>query len=356
MFYLLSILIFAASLTTHAGDLDTYYELELEINRLHSQFNKNQEEVAKKNNLFYRMLKAEETQAQITKLQKENQEIIKKLGPLKEELQSLENKLVVKSITGELKELTEVKDKNLCIDNELHYFSNDREFEGWNLKYGSKERRISYYANKSTYIKSCLENRPEDSIIEVDYKSQSLCNESSDIFKYVGTKTKYKTYIKEGLVNIDVSLYLTFDGNEKDKEESMALVRKSMPCVKDFYARHGLKLNVDLKEETGIMDRFKCDHTITISKEHKRPTATEWATHKFANVANINDQKRCKLYIHELAHNLGLADAYKDRKCPDRKIILDDKNIMGDGPSGYSPYQAELNGTQLRTILSPLCD
>ncbi|MFG1492018.1 hypothetical protein [Halobacteriovorax sp. ZH4_bin.1] len=356
MFYLFNLLIFAISIPTFASDLDTYYELELEINRLHSQFNKNQEEVAKKNNLYNRMLKSEETAAQIARLQKENKEIIKKLGPMKEDFQSLENKLIVKSITGELNELTEVKDKYLCLNNELHYFSNDREFEGWNLKYGSSERRISYYANKSTYIKSCLENRSAEVFVEVDYKSQSLCNKESNLFKYVGTKTKYKTYIKEGLVNIDVSLYLKFDGNEKDKEESMALVRNSMPCVKDFYARHGLKLNVDLKEETGIVDRFKCDHTIMISKEHKRPTAKEWATHKFANVANINDQKRCKLYIHELAHNLGLADAYKDRLCPDRKIILDDKNIMGDGPSGYSPYQAELNGSQIRTILSPLCD
>ncbi|MFG1499405.1 hypothetical protein ABMA70_04290 [Halobacteriovorax sp. XZX-3] len=356
MFYFISLLIFAISLPTHAGDLDTYYELELEINRLHSQFNKNQEEVSKKNTLYHRMLKPQETAAEIARLQKENKDIIERLRPLKEEFQALESKLVVRSVTGELKNINAVKDKNLCLNSELLYFSTDREFEGWNLKYGSSERRISYYANKSTYIKSCLENRPEDSVVEVDYKSQSLCDKNSDLFKYVGTKTKYKTYIKEGLVNVDVSLYLKFDGNEKDKEESMALVRNSMPCVKDFYARHGLKLNVDLKEETGIMDRFKCDHTVTISKEHKRPTAKEWATHKFANVANINDQKRCKLYIHELAHNLGLADAYKDRRCPDRKIILDDKNIMGDGPSGYSPYQAELNGSQLRTILSPLCD
>ena len=87
-----------------------------------------------------------------------------------------------------------------------------------------------------------------------------------------------------------------------------------------------IKLNLTIKEDTGLSDWWGCDHSINLHDKYDRATDTNWVTHEMGkpNLAPLIGV----LYLHEIGHRLGLPDTYIDPDCPDREPIMPRDDVM----------------------------
>lgn len=284
------------------------------------------------------------------------------------------NKLIVKE--GELKKLRKKLDlisldyqiSNIDQINNMsgRYFSNidcypsasglkfNEEFDQWLEQADEEKKKVAFHAEQNPYIKQCLKDVAEGTVKEDNSSWSAICKKVDwwpDTYQR-GTKS-HRVKKKNGRIVLETSLYFTFKGEEEDREESFKKLQSAKSCMKQFYAKQGIDLEITFYEESGFKDWYSCDHTANLHKTTDRANSDNWSSHGASN-PNMNDSNRCALYVHELNHKLGLGDTYVDPDCPDRDPINPTDDIMNAG-SHSRIEDKRLYPDALKKILGVLC-
>ena len=182
----------------------------------------------------------------------------------------------------------------------------------------SLNEKVDDYASQNNYITSCIDRIPEGE--EIHYSklfNTVVCRKIPFFFDNKrGTYAKYTIQKKEGRIVIKTSIYANYRGNFSNREKALEDIRATVPCMQDFYARHGIKLNLTIKGEGNPLDMIHSDHFINFYDSFYRPNSKNWAIYIGHGGKDIFTKKtRCRLFVHEFNHNLGLHDTYPDSDC-----------------------------------------
>lgn len=212
-------------------------------------------------------------------------------------------------------------------------------------------------ARASDYISRCMDRvqEGESLAIKSDCKSnRSVCNRKEGI--YPCSPVGYDLQKKDGLITIKTDLFFEFKGESEQREKSYQELEEVKTCMRSFFAGHGINLQVNFvtpKEGdsslTDLRNKLSCHHTVNLHHTYPRDTASNWAVQ---GKAERDVTTRCGVFIHELSHLLGLHDTYPEKKCPDRKIIRDDDDIMNNS---IRPFRSRFYSQDIEQMLSPLC-
>jgi hypothetical protein len=236
-------------------------------------------------------------------------------------------------------------------DGDFQFFENEGSYLDWDQHFGNEEAKLSFFSNRpGTYVNSCLRQIPEGSSTTVNSQLRQLCKKVSwgpDIIQ--GTNVNYQVAKKNGRIVISTSIAFNYQGDKENKEEAFKQVEDSIPCMQEFFARHGIQLELTIMEGT---PNHGCDHNINLHDHYARPNAGNWAIYGTAK-GTLSASSRCAVNVHELSHKLGLADTYPDPDCPSRDPIgpLDDVMHQSNPISA-----AKLYPEAIQQILGPLCD
>ena len=151
---------------------------------------------------------------------------------------------------------------------------------------------------------------------------------------------------------LETSFYLNYTGNKSRQKVAFAKVRQTIPCMQDFYARHGIKLSLTIKGDGQSDESDCCDHSINLHDQFDRVDSSNWAINQTVGTI-LTPETRCTLYLHEMNHRLGLDDTYSDPDCPDREKIMPGFDIMAAGfpyPDFHVLYPYAID-----ELLGPLC-
>ena len=207
----------------------------------------------------------------------------------------------------------------------------------------------SHPAKDGDYLQLCLNNLPEGKIKKISDKVSYTCN----IKKNIGGSSNRKYTLKKvnGQMVISTSIYFNYLGAAGQKADRFKKAQSAKKCMKDFFRRHGLVLDITFKGEKDSHNKHDCDHTVNLHDNMDREDAKNWATLSRGGRTLTSDE-RCGTYIHELLHNFGLPDTYPDPKhCPDRDTIHDRDSIM----ACFDCKNAKIYDEHLKMLLWPIC-
>lgn len=228
-----------------------------------------------------------------------------------------------------------------------HFFENNSTHQAWLKAEGEQNKKIAYYANKDPYIQGCLNTKQEGAKTKVSGLLVSLCKLPD---KQHTANKKYELKKVNGQIVISTSISFNYKGNAENRAEAFKRVQDAIPCIQEFFAHHGIKLELTIKSESGASS---CHHNVNLHDEFARSDSSNWTTHRDLGKVTTAGE-RCSVFIHELSHILGLPDAYPDPDCPDRQPISAENDIMrttniDSSNLTYFPHS-------IRTLLGPLCD
>ena len=360
---LITILILCTGIAYAQSDLDNYYTLEQEVAKLRAQFRDNQGLISEHNTTSNHFWSPSSTKKILDRLHKDQDRILKEMKPKVEEMRRLEQSLEVKAWTYRFATLEQVSttlgdvaSNNTCSAQVQQLFTSDKAFEAWNAQNGDLDRRVAYYAEKNGYISRCLERKRERDRVKVDENWFSLCKKVNGLpDKRYRSKKAYKLEVKNGQIILAAKLYFSFKGDETDKEKAFKRMRKARPCMENFFARHGIKLELTFQEESGWYDWWNCDHSLELRTDAlraKTANATRWFSHKLDG-NNLSDSQVCSLNMHEFSHLLGLPDLYSDPVCPDG--LTGPRDSLMNGAWG-DIETLKLYPNEIEQVLQPLCE
>ncbi|MDC1174496.1 hypothetical protein OAT67_03845 [Bacteriovoracaceae bacterium] len=350
--------ILLSGLTYAQGELDNYYALESEVAKLRAEFRDNQGLISEHNTTSNHFWSPSSTKKILDRLHKDQDRILKEMEPKVKEMKKLEQSLEVKAWDYRLGTLEQVSrvlgsvsSNNTCSAQGQQLFTSDKAFEAWNAQNGDLDQKVAYYAQKDGHINNCLNDKKNGDSGKKDYTSAHLCKKVGWwLDSKRGEPVKYKVHKKNGLINIDTSIYFDYKGDEKNRERSFKRLRKAMKCMKSFYAKHGIRLNLTVKEDSGLHDWWSCDHSINIWDEKMNPNSANWTTTTY-----LSDARVCRHFLHELGHRLGLPDSYPDPDCPDREPIKSRYDMMYSTGSGADVNESNIDGETISKLIRPLC-
>ena len=220
--------------------------------------------------------------------------------------------------------------------------------------------KVDHYAQKNEYIRNCLENKNEGDSVESDYDSKFVCRKNKRAPLWGTSPVNYNVYKKNKRINIDISIYFNYKGN-KNRDRALELARDTLPCIRNFFAKHGIKINLKIREKYvfsflrgALGEAWDADHFINLHDEIRYADTANWSLYPLMVGYENSLEFRCGLFIHELSHRLGLNDTYPDPDCPDRKRIAPLGEIMsGVGLFGVS--KSIFNPIEIKQMLAPLC-
>ena len=341
------IILFSIFAFAHGNtDLDKYYALEEEIEKLESEIIEIDRKVEKVKKIIE--LSPEAYKKYLLKLANQKDEIKTKIESSFKYKSSLQIILELQALKYRLKVLDQTPiSGSQCSPSELHQPSIDSVFDAWiNINHDDLDRKAIYYAQQNNYLKECIRLNEKESKI-IGYQSRHICKENPPPPLFYSSPVSYKSYIKSGVMYIDTLLCFSYKGEEKDEKDAFSIVRETIPCVQNFFARHGIKLNIAMKK----FPNPDCQSRINLHRFHPRNNALNWSTHQ--NQGSVNFNRNCSLYAHETLHSLGVRDTYPDPDCPDRKLgELDD--IMRD--NNLSINELNLYPYAIETMIKPLCE
>ena len=217
-------------------------------------------------------------------------------------------------------------------------------------------QKVDDYASENSYISNCIDRVPDGK--EIHYSklfNADVCRKILSFFDYKRvTSVKYTLLKREGRIVIKTSIYANYRGSLFNREKALKDIRETVPCIKDFYARHGIKLDLTIREGNNPLDWIQSDHFINFYDSFHRPRAKKWAIYVTHGKNILTKDTRCRLFVHELGHSLGLNDTYPDTDCPDRKHIMPRNDIMSAGKNSNIHY-TKLYPYAIEKLLKPLC-
>jgi hypothetical protein len=353
--------ILLSGLTYAKSDLDNYYNLEQEVAKLRARFSDNQGLISKYNTVSSHFWSPSSTKKIIARITKDQERIFKEMKLKVEKMKRIEQSLKVKAwdyrwgtLDQIITSLGNVSSNRTCSDQGHQLFTSNKAFEAWNSQNGDLDKKVAYYAEKNRYIRNCIKATNEGRKKVVSRPSSDLCKKINWLPDSKRSRTgKYKLKKENGAIILSAKIYFKFKGHDKDKKEAFKKLQSTQLCMTDFYAKHGIKLDLTFHEETGFSDWINCDHSINLHTKTKRANSKNWASHGAAN-PKMSDSNRCALYLHEFGHRLGLSDTYIDPDCPDREVIYPDDDIMNGGTYSFVENN-KLYPTAIYQLLEPLC-
>ena len=217
--------------------------------------------------------------------------------------------------------------------------------------------KVDDYASQNSYISNCIDRVPEGKEIHYSrFFNRIVCRKIPFFFDIPDINpAKYTILKREGRIVIKTSLYANYKGHFSNREKALEDIRETVPCMKDFYAKHGIELDLTIKEGKNPLDMLQSDHFINFYDERDKSTAKNWAIyvgHRGKKILTKNN--RCSLFVHELGHSLGLHDTYPKSRCPDRGRIMPKDDMMRSG--GYSNiHDTKFYPYAIEALLKPLC-
>ena len=330
--------------------IDRYLRLSEEVNGLRVRFRDNRYLVAHFNTPFSHLREPLATAEVLGQLLRAGGEMSEAINRRLRQMEQLKKTVEVRALSGSFGNIREV-DALLedvfpfrVAPGHWEFFADDEGFEVWNGVGGGLDTKAAYYARRSAYISRCLDNvriGEEASIFNMSY----TCNQ------HYSNITNYTLRRDGSLIALEASIALDYRG-EGRADEAFGVIRQTMPCVEDFFARHGIRLRLTLKEGYDLFDWFVYDHVVELVDYGMFATSNKWVLYLNHHDGRVEEEKRCLSIAHELGHNFGLRDGYLDANCPEREVTPPD-DIM------HSVYgtvaQTRLYPYDVRRLLKPLC-
>ena len=212
------------------------------------------------------------------------------------------------------------------------------------------DKIIDHHAARNDTISSCLNSVSEGKKVEHSEIFWQLCEKDKWLFIDFKQwlKSKYTIQKRAGQIVIKTNLHANYQG--RFKTEALQSIRETIPCVKHFYARHGIKLELSITDY-----KSGHDHTVNFHDSFPRSNHKNWAIYRDGRTLLTKDH-RCYIYIHELGHLLGLPDTYHDPRCPDREIKTRDDIMNGfDYLYFHNMNRLKFYPYAIKKLLRPLC-
>ena len=211
----------------------------------------------------------------------------------------------------------------------------------------AENKIIDHHAAQDDTISSCLNSISEGKKVEHSGFFWQLCEKDKWAFidYKQGARAKYSIQKREGQIVIKTNIYANYQG--KSRARALRTIRETIPCVKNFYARHGIKLDLTITDyKSGY------DYAVNFHDSFDRSNHKNWAI--YWDYLPLTKSDRCYIYTHELGHLLGLPDTYPITACPDREIgpyndIMRERIL-------YNMHYFKLYPYAIKTLLRPLCE
>lgn len=211
----------------------------------------------------------------------------------------------------------------------------------------------NFSQHQSKHIRQCLNQLKNWEWTLVNYKRQQLCrnNEDGTSFSH-WSPVRYALYKQHGQLVISAKRNLTYIGPEKYRPLAEEMVTRAEVCVEAFYARFGLKLNLELQFANWLSSLVD---PININVHHRgeKWTALNWTLSDPRSATLYTDQRFCSFVAHELSHTLGLPDTYPDYECPDRPPHGPLNSVMR--AYGMDIDKVILAEDHIQMLVEPLC-
>ncbi|MFC1523073.1 hypothetical protein ACFL6Y_11750 [Elusimicrobiota bacterium] len=193
-------------------------------------------------------------------------------------------------------------------------------------------------AQQDSVISSCLNDPrvPEDKEVEVFYHARHSCG-----LLGAGNNVHYRATKERDVIRIRMGIYFKFEGGKWERKRARKAVHKLPECIKKFYARQGLLVEMTPYFDLGPQGREMADLAVDTQPKdgNWRADAEHWEVHD------------CKTCLHEFGHLLGLPDEYEDGACPNRTYIGETDSLMRNPDH----RRAKLYSRHIKTITDPLC-
>jgi len=210
--------------------------------------------------------------------------------------------------------------------------------------------KINENAQKNKYIRNCLVRVPDGSDEDVSFPVDDGRGE---------WEAAYDLKKEDGQIILESEIYFHI---KKNKAAITQQVEEVIPCMKDFFARHGIKFRPTFYYESWKSYFFKSsDHVVSLYEnlpEHL-PNARKWAT-KMTNGIPVNlsnksgSINRCSQFLHEYSHLLGMVD---DKvTCNYYGESMKQKPPITSTDAFAPPEKLRICPEQIISMLSPLCE
>ena len=224
------------------------------------------------------------------------------------------------------------------------------------------DKKVHLYAHINPYISQCLNRVPERTRANIDHYWHEDCRSSENHeITYLENK-KYRLEIKNGAIELSTRICFSYRGDESKRLISTNALEGTLPCIRNFFARHGIKLNLSFAFEPNDQSSLECDHSSTFhyhynNQKNELANSQNWVTYHSTNSIrsrDYNPNSRCVLAIHEFGHFLGLADTSQSSNCVNRKRVMPSNDIMNTNFL-ESPYIKKFYPYAIEELLAPLC-
>jgi len=344
--------------------LDEYFNNLERIAMLKSEIIRNEKLYQETNTLWDKIWSPSKTKKVLDEIRNYLTELKSELD-LKEGMVKETEKIMVWVEGGDkksLKQLSRVDSKtcSVLVGEEYKFFKEYEDLDKF-LKEEYKEDefnsdllRIEYVSQHNPYIKKCLDKVENSREIKVDETVNNLCKKVSWLpDKYEKIPKKYSLSKEGGKIVLRTSITFEYKGIAKDRFNTFDLVKKNIPCVSSFFAKHGIRLDLKIFDRNDMNNSVtKTDHNINLWDYYPpKDKENNWSV---LSDPKLGEKDLCGTLIHDLSNRLGLKDKYPNPDCPDREIG-DREDIMytsGSIDHNYLRFKKE----DIEALLAPLCD
>ena len=231
----------------------------------------------------------------------------------------------------------------------LAAFADDPAFERWYSKNGGPARKAAYYAQSNSILQNCLRSFNQPKEVNVVDTRQYKCKNGVQ-----SLPRAYRLTRESDRIRISATINLYYHGYPKGEQASLERFHRIYPCVRDFYARQGIDLDLTFRIDPGLVARRGADFDVRLWDERRVSEPRDWIMLNrtggiFEKNRIVTDHFACFVVAHELGHGFGL---------PDRTSTCEGEPRRGDDLMASVNFWQEQNRIypeDLETIIGPLC-
>ncbi len=174
--------------------------------------------------------------------------------------------------------------------------------------------------------------------------------------KWYGGEALYSLLKVGSQLRLIINIDYRYVGKAQNKKEVFARISRAKLCVLQFYKRHGLTLDLNLKEVRRHNLESLSASPVDVDDHGISNNERLWSVLS-SEGKPLDEALLCKTLAHEIAHLAGLQDSYAynipEADCPDA-IIGEDNDIMKTLKKDIGDLH--FNEMEIRQIIAPLCE